>query len=202
MNDKMNWEQEEGKGVQEGLAPSNGYLLVDTKKCQGCMTCMLACSLVHEGKENPLLSRIQVVQNSFSKFPDDIQLSQCRQCLSPDCVAACPTGALRVDTENGNVRRVFKEECDGCGLCLEACPHGGGRMLWHFEEEQALKCDLCLNTPYWNEPGGPGGKQACVSVCPVGAIKFTNEMPVQAGDGGYDINLRGKCWEKIGYTIN
>jgi protein NrfC len=25
--------------------------LVDTKKCQGCATCMLACSLVHESKQ-------------------------------------------------------------------------------------------------------------------------------------------------------
>ena len=31
---------------------AGGYLLVDTEKCAGCMTCMLSCSLVHEGKES------------------------------------------------------------------------------------------------------------------------------------------------------
>jgi protein NrfC len=48
---------------RSGLPVSGGYLLVDLKKCQGCMSCMLACSLVNEGVENPSLSRIQVIQN-------------------------------------------------------------------------------------------------------------------------------------------
>ena len=47
--------------------------------------------------------------------------------------------------------------------------------------------------------GGPDGKQACVEVCPVGAIKFTAEIPVQAGDEGYKVNLRTKNWWKLGY---
>jgi len=29
---------------------SEGYLIVDSKKCAGCIACMLACSLVHEEK--------------------------------------------------------------------------------------------------------------------------------------------------------
>ena len=63
----------------EGVAVipvSKGYLLVDTKKCAGCMSCMLACSLVHEGKENLSLSRIQVIQNPFGGFPDDLAQGQ------------------------------------------------------------------------------------------------------------------------------
>ena len=68
------------------IPASEGYLLVDTKKCQGCMSCMLACSLVHEGVENLTLSRIQVIQNSFNGFPDDLTLEQCRQCVDPACV--------------------------------------------------------------------------------------------------------------------
>ena len=31
-------------------AESKGYLVYDSKKCAGCVTCMLACSLVHEGR--------------------------------------------------------------------------------------------------------------------------------------------------------
>ena len=72
--------------LQDGLAAipaSEGYLLVDTKKCQGCLSCMLACSLVHEGTENLSLSRIQILQNSFEKFPDDLTMAQCRQCVEP-----------------------------------------------------------------------------------------------------------------------
>jgi anaerobic selenocysteine-containing dehydrogenase len=35
-----------GNGLA-AVPASGGYLLVDTRKCQGCMTCMLACSLAH-----------------------------------------------------------------------------------------------------------------------------------------------------------
>ena len=55
---------------------SQGYLLVDSKKCAGCMSCMLACSLVHEGKENPSLARIQVLKEPFEYYPDDISIAQ------------------------------------------------------------------------------------------------------------------------------
>lgn len=58
--------------ILNGGTASKGYLLVDTKKCQGCMTCMLACSLVHEGFESLFLARIQIVQNPFASFPNDI----------------------------------------------------------------------------------------------------------------------------------
>jgi len=61
------------------IPASEGYLLVDTKKCQGCLSCMLACSLVHEGKENPSFARIRILQNSFGKFPGDLSMAQCRQ---------------------------------------------------------------------------------------------------------------------------
>lgn len=188
--------------VSRVIQASKGYILVDTKKCQGCMTCMLACSLVHEGKENLSLSRIQVIQNPFERFPRDITVAQCRQCLSPACVEACPTGALHVDIKNGNVRTVNVEKCNGCRECIEACPHQPHRIAWNFEEEHALTCDLCANTPFWKEKGGPGGKQACVVSCPVGALKFTEETPAQEGDAGYQVNLRGKVWKKMGYPTD
>ncbi len=41
--------------------------------------------------------------------------------------------------------------------------------------------------------------QACVEVCPVGAIKFTNKIPLQEGDAGYKVNLRDSAWARLGY---
>ncbi|MBW1710317.1 MAG: 4Fe-4S dicluster domain-containing protein [Deltaproteobacteria bacterium] len=188
--------------LEDGVAAipvSEGYLLVDTKKCQGCVSCMLACSLVHEGEENLSLARIQVIQNSFEEYPDDITLSQCRQCTEPACMEACPTGALHVDTKHGNIRTINEEECIGCQECVKACPFMPARAIFDDKKEKALKCDLCVDTPFWSEPGGPGGKQACVEVCPVGAIKFTDVVPEQKGDGGYVVNLRGRSWRRLGY---
>ncbi len=105
------------------IPPADGYLLVDIEKCQGCASCMLACSLIHEGVESLSLSRIQIMQNSFAPFPDDLTIEQCRQCVDPACVKVCPTGALKAEAEYGNVRMVDKEKCIDCGACSDACPH-------------------------------------------------------------------------------
>jgi ferredoxin len=94
------------------FAGHEGSIVVDTLQCGGCTSCMLACPLVHHGKEDPSLSNIRISTESFEAYPGDIEA------------------------------------------------HVRGR------------CDLCANTPYWNEQGGPGGKQACVSVCPMRAIEF------------------------------
>jgi len=126
----------------ESLSNSKGYILFDTKKCQGCMSCMLACSLVHEGEENMLLSRIQVIQNSFEKYPCDIML------------------------------------------------------------ELTEKCDLCDDTPFWHTRAAPEEKQACVAVCPVGALRFSEEIPSPGTDGTHDINFRGVVWKKMGYPVD
>jgi protein NrfC len=165
-----------------GIPASDGYLLVDIRKCQGCVSCMLACSLVHEGVESQSLSRIQIMQNSFEAFPRDVAVEQCRQCVKPACVEACPVDAL------------------------EANPYPPSRSLLVSDEkfggeDKARKCDLCANTPFhWDEAGGgPEGKQACVEICPVGAIKFTREIPVQEGEEGYKGNLRKKSWQALGY---
>ena len=184
------------------LPASEGYLLVDTKKCQGCLSCMLACSLVHHGRIGPSLARIQILQNSFEKFPDDLTMAQCRQCVDPECVKVCPVGALHIDGRNGNVRRVNSTKCIGCKACTQACPYSPGRALWNSEERHAEKCDLCADSPFWGQKGGPGGKQACVEVCALGALKFTKTIPEQRGEGGYNVNLRGSGWKKLGFPTD
>ncbi|MCX6000689.1 MAG: 4Fe-4S dicluster domain-containing protein [Chloroflexi bacterium] len=177
---------------------SEGYLVADRKKCAGCIACMLACSLAHEGEVNPSLSRIQIVQTPFRTFPQDINIYFCRQCANPVCVKACPTGALRVDPAHGNLRVIEEASCDGCRQCLDACPFPPSRITWDHARRVALKCDLCLRTPYW-EQGGPGGKQACVEVCPMRALAVTGVVPRQKGDEGYLVNLRNEHWEWLGF---
>jgi len=195
------------------LPLSEGYLVVDTAKCQGCHTCMLACSLVHEGAASLSLSSIQIIQNSFEKWPQDIVISQCRQCERPECVLACPRNALHIDEENGNVRRVDKSKCIGCGKCVKACPYFPQKPVVAIDpafegRSKSRKCDLCVDAPYLTNAngehiaGGPSGTQACVRVCPVGAIQFTPYTPEQEGDSGYRVNLRDENWEKLGYPID
>ena len=191
------------------IPAAEGYLLVDTKKCQGCVSCMLACSLVHEGVENLSLARIQVIQDSFQKWPHDVTIAQCRQCVEPYCVEACPEGALIANPTYGNIRMIDRNKCNGCGKCLEACPYTPSRPIMgqdkrYQNREKAKKCDLCADAVYhWDEKGGgPKGKQACVEVCPVDAIKFTAQIPPQEGDAGYKVNLRDRKWGAFGYPMD
>lgn len=176
------------------IPASQGYLLVDTKKCAGCTTCMLACALTHHGKTSQSLARLQVTAYPMGQFPNDIDIAQCRQCPFPACVEACPTGANHVDAKTG-VRTVDAKKCIGCERCVNACPFTPARAIWNFEEKHAQKCDLCLDTPFWDHVGGPDGTRACEEVCPMRAISFTKEIPAQTGDG-YDVDLRtGTPWD-------
>ncbi len=186
--------------VSSQYPPSEGYLVVDPKKCQGCLSCMAACSLAHEGRSDLGLARIQVTQNPYANFPDDLAIGQCRQCVEPACVAACEPGALAVDPDSGMVRKIDEDLCEGCMSCVESCQFTPSRAVWNWKEQEAVKCDLCSDAPYFKEGGGPGGRQACVEVCPVNAIKFQAKIPLQEGDAGYDVNLRGRTWKRLGYS--
>jgi protein NrfC len=124
-------------------------------------------------------------------------------------VAACPENALAVNADYGYVRMVDKTKCTGCGDCIEACPYTPSRPIVASDEnfdddKKSRKCDLCAITPYhWDEAGGgPNGKLACVEVCPVGAITFTQKIPEQRGDKGYLVNLRTANWLRLGYPID
>jgi protein NrfC len=193
------------KDGRAAIPVSGGYLVVDVEKCQGCVTCMMACALAHEGVASLSLARLQVLQDSFAKWPDDLTIEQCRQCVDAPCVEACPVNALVANPEYGNVRMVDQDLCIGCGLCFDACPYTPSRPIIAEEAEydndlKSRKCDLCADTPYWDQAGGPSGKQLCVEVCPVGAISFTTEIPEQSGDSGYKVNLKDQGWANLGYA--
>ncbi len=170
-------------------AISEGYLVVDSKHCIGCMTCVMICSLVHEGKINTDHSRIQIINDRFSAWPNDMQIAQCRQCVTAPCVTVCPTGACHIDTDNGNARVIDQRKCIGCQMCIQACPFIPHRTIWNSDKNVSMKCDLCANTPYWEEDGGVFGKQACVEACPVKAIKFVNNVPSQTDEHGYEFDV-------------
>ncbi|MEJ2111829.1 MAG: 4Fe-4S dicluster domain-containing protein [Acidobacteriota bacterium] len=180
-------------GISSGVsyAKSEGYLVYDSRICLGCQSCMFACSMMHEGEANPSLSRIQIIRDapSFTKYPYDIVMSVCRQCVTPLCVQNCPTGACHVEAQNGNVRMIDESKCIGCQTCIRSCPQRPHRPVWNPAKRKSTKCDLCFNTPFWKIKGGVEGNQACVEICPAGAVKRVAATPNQEDIDGYDINL-------------
>ena len=189
--------------IPNGIPDSQGFLVVDLKKCQGCGTCMMACALAHSGIASYSLSRIQIQQDSFANWPDDVSMAICRQCEDAPCVEVCPVRPVRANkpnAEKGNVRMIDPELCIGCKMCLTRCPFTPTRIQWNVELQRSQKCDLCADTPYLEEEGGPGGTQACAKVCPVNAIGYTTIMPDQGSEQSYNVNLRGRAWSKLGLT--
>jgi len=189
--------------IPNTIADSEGFLVVDLKKCQGCGTCMMACALAHSGMASYSLSRIQIQQDSFADWPDDVSMAICRQCQDAPCVAVCPVRPIKANKpspKHGNVRMIDQSLCIGCKMCLTRCPYTPSRIQWNALLNRSQKCDLCVDTPYLDEKGGPGGTQACVKVCPVNAITFITKMPDQGSEESYFVNLRGRAWSKLGMT--
>jgi len=176
----------EAKTETKAYPLSTAYLVYDSQHCAGCYGCVIACSLVHEGSTSFSLSRIQVHRAVLEKYPLDIQIHVCRQCPEPLCVENCPTGACHVSAEHGNIRMIDSKKCIGCETCIKSCPHLPHRTVWNPETKKSTKCDLCVDTPYYNKKGGPGASQACVEACPVKALKVVAELPSQTDISGYD----------------
>ena len=134
---------------------NDARLYVNPRLCHGCQSCMVACSLVHEGQVIPSLSRIRVVLDPFGA---QHQIQYCRQCQKAACAESCPHGAIRRSTV-GAYWVVDEALCDGCGACVEACPFQA--MVLDPTRHLALKCDTCEGEP------------ACVESCPKGALTWT-----------------------------
>ncbi|MBN2319190.1 MAG: 4Fe-4S dicluster domain-containing protein [Acidobacteria bacterium] len=175
---------------QDSYPLATHYLVYDSKHCAGCYGCMTACSLVHEGEINFSLSRIQMHRAVLDEYPFDISINVCRQCPTPLCVENCPTGAAHISVENGNIRMIDKEKCIGCKTCIKSCPFIPHRTIWNHITMKATKCDLCVDTPFYNKKGGPGGTQACVEACVANALKVVTELPDQTDISGYDRDLQ------------
>jgi len=92
-------------------------------------------------------------------------VSVCWHCANPECVTACPEGAITKRHEDGVVV-VDQEKClgkDNCDMCLQACPYDAPQ----FGAEQNAKmqkCNFCIDRL------AEGKDPICVEACPVRAL--------------------------------
>lgn len=130
--------------------------LVDPEKCTECGRCTIVCSIVKEGRIEPLKARIMIER----RWPDVPKIAVCRfeDCDGHPCVDSCPVGAISVDS--GKIF-ISEEECTGCEICVSACPYDAIRM--NDDIGKAVKCDLC------------GGNPACVPECVTDALRYIGE---------------------------
>jgi carbon-monoxide dehydrogenase iron sulfur subunit len=136
----------------------NNILVVNIKRCTGCRSCELACSIRHTTTFNPRRSRIQILRDEARNV---ILPVVCLHCEQPLCIEACPTGAIRED-KAGSLT-IDAEKCIGCADCMTACVYGG--VVLDPTTRRAVKCDLCEGDP------------ACVKACGYGAIMMLPREP-------------------------
>jgi len=138
-------------------------MVIDTKKCVGCMDCVVACKTENKVPEGHNRDWIVTVTNG--KFPNvnvEIQTQRCNHCDSTPCVSCCPTGASHIHNVGGVVL-VDHNMCIGCKACLAACPYDA-RFV--HPDGYADKCTFCIHRVE------KGELPACVSVCPTHCMYF------------------------------
>lgn len=97
-------------------------MMIDLNRCTGCKTCIVACRNYHElinlaeAKPNAMPYYLRVQECLTGTYPCvvlDTWVVPCQQCADPQCMVACPEGAIKKDPETGVVR-VDPDTCTGC----------------------------------------------------------------------------------------
>ena len=142
---------------------SRYIMVIDTRRCVGCMDCVVACKTennIPEGYTRDWIA--ETVRGEFPTVQLEIRSERCNHCEKPPCVDCCPTGASHVH-ERGGVVLVTKDKCIGCKACLAACPYDA---RYSHPEGYADKCTFCIHRVE------KGLLPACVSVCPTHCMHF------------------------------
>jgi len=132
------------------------FVSVDPCKCIGCSICEFVCALEKEGEPNPTKSRIRVIHLN----PMFNLTVACRFCEDAPCIRACPRDAIK-QSGKGGILIIDEKRCDGCVLCIQACPYGG--IMLDPDKGVAIACDLC------------DGEPKCVEFCPEEALKVVSD---------------------------
>ena len=138
-------------------------MVIDTKKCVGCMDCVVACKTENEVPEG--FSRDWIAYETIGKFPKiqmEIRSERCNHCDNPPCVYCCPCNASHI-SDAGGIVLVHYDKCSGCKACIAACPYNA-RFI--HPEGYASKCTFCVHRVE------KGELPACVSVCPTYCMHF------------------------------
>jgi Fe-S-cluster-containing dehydrogenase component len=156
-------------------------IIVDSEHCSNCSLCVIACKDEHVGNGHAPWTAPQAETGQFWM---DIQRLErgtiprlkvsflpisCQHCERPTCRTACPTGAIK--QRNDGLVWIDQTLCNGCGLCVKACPYDA--IFLDEERGIAQKCTGCAHRV------DEGHLPRCVEACPHDVFEYVD---LQASD--------------------
>lgn len=180
--------------IRHGLPLADRVRLLDLSQCIGCGACEATCA--------ELYGRNRLHLSAGPAFYTLKTIGTCRTCSDQRCVTACAYDAIHFIPEKSEVK-IDEYACIGCSACSTACPYNAiemrqthpatpfgqklqarldaGSDLVQIRSRRSVadpsrtriasKCDHCETH---------GGQQACVAVCPGGALTLSEYSPAQA----------------------
>ncbi len=111
------------RALRKPIAERRWGMVIDTKKCIGCSSCVIACKAENV---TPIgVTYMVVFDEEIGEFPNITRrflARPCMHCEHPSCVSVCPVKATYRRPDNIVV--IDYEKCIGCRYCINACPYG------------------------------------------------------------------------------
>lgn len=161
-------------------------MLIILDCCIGCHACEIACRQENNLSYETGSKWCQVMTIRPRQVQNELHLdffpTMCVHCDDPLCIQSCPVEAI-VKRGDGIVV-VDNEKCNGCKLCINACPYGA--MFFNEVTGVAGKCNLCLERlDYGIEP-------SCVQHCIGGALRYATQEDLEETTKGKHTTFIGK----------
>lgn len=98
-------------------------MVIDLKKCIGCMACTVACKVENNTRPGVFWNTVKDLESGEYPAVTRVFLPvPCMQCEKAPCIEGCPTGASY--RRDDGIVMIDPDKCSGCGYCVEACPYG------------------------------------------------------------------------------
>ncbi len=174
-------------------------MVIDLRKCDGCMKCTDACQEEHHLPAN--FEWIKVFKVADRHGHSYFMPRPCFQCENAPCLRVCPVAATY--RAKDGVVLVDQDRCIGCRMCMAACPYGA--RYFNYVDPPAVanpfarpptpefpvpqqkgtvgKCMFCVHR------ADEGKLPACVEACNMGALYIGDLVEDVASNGEETVRL-------------
>ena len=146
-------------------------MVIDLRKCIGCMSCMVACKAEFGTPMGVWRTWVKAAdKGSYPNTKRVFMPRMCNHCDYPVCVRNCPTQATYKHKDGFVLQRYNR--CIGCRTCMVACPYNARHLIPAKRTDEKLpklvvdKCTFCIHRVK------KGMVPACVQACVSGARVF------------------------------